>query len=296
MKKLIFNRSAFTMLELIFVIVVLGIVSSIGSELIAKVYKNYIVQRALHRSSTKTELVANQIVNRLSYAIPHTIIGRPDATVFKAINDIPLNGGYNILEWVAYDNDGFTSYTDKSLLPAWSGFIDLANSSRNVLSTLGSNLGLANTIINNLSKGAVKGLANTAVFFPSMYNETSIGYIPVTNPIAVSTVASGTGQSLKLDTLATPRIIKEHYKLAWSAYAIEPILQANGLYTLNLHYNFQPWDGSFYNTSPTQTIIRNVSVFNFIGSGTTIRFKLCIQEDIGTTTPITTCKEKVVFR
>ncbi len=46
-------RSAFSMLELIFVIVILGIVSSIGAELIAKVYENYIVQRALHRSSLK---------------------------------------------------------------------------------------------------------------------------------------------------------------------------------------------------------------------------------------------------
>ncbi|MCW8821398.1 MAG: prepilin-type N-terminal cleavage/methylation domain-containing protein, partial [Sulfurovum sp.] len=62
-------RTAFSMLELIFVIIILGIVSSIGAEIIAQVYESYIVQRATHRSSIKTELAATQIANRLTYAV-----------------------------------------------------------------------------------------------------------------------------------------------------------------------------------------------------------------------------------
>ena len=61
------------MLELIFVIVILGIVSSIGAEIIAKIYGQYIIQRAQHRASIKTELAATQIANRLRYAIPGTV-------------------------------------------------------------------------------------------------------------------------------------------------------------------------------------------------------------------------------
>jgi len=57
-------RRGFSMLELIFVIVILGIVSSIGAEIIANVYESYIVQRAQHRASIKTELAAIQIANR----------------------------------------------------------------------------------------------------------------------------------------------------------------------------------------------------------------------------------------
>jgi prepilin-type N-terminal cleavage/methylation domain-containing protein len=297
MFKFLSKRPAFSMLELVFVIVVLGIVASIGSELIAKVYQNYIVQRALHRSSTKTELVANQLVNRLSYAIPRSIIGRIDASSFLPINRIPAGAGYRILEWVAYDNDSFTSRSIANRQAGWSGFVDvdvnIANKNR--LSTKGSDLGISNTIIANLSNSS-KNLSDAVVFFPNLYDETSIGYTQTARPaIRVSPVQGNTNATqLDLDTPA-PRI-KEQYKLAWSAYAIVPVAQANGLFSLNLHYNFQPWDGSFYTTGSVSTLIRNVSVFNFTGAGNTIRFKLCVQEDIGTTVPITTCKEKVVFR
>ena len=52
-------KPAFSLLELVFVIVILGIVASLGSELIAKIYESYVLQRAQHRSSIKTELVAS---------------------------------------------------------------------------------------------------------------------------------------------------------------------------------------------------------------------------------------------
>ena len=49
------------MLELIFVIIILGIIASIASELIAKVYESYILQRAQYKANMKTELAAKQI-------------------------------------------------------------------------------------------------------------------------------------------------------------------------------------------------------------------------------------------
>lgn len=47
------------MIELIFVIVVLGIVASIGSSIIAKVFDTYISQKAVSTSSIKTEIAAD---------------------------------------------------------------------------------------------------------------------------------------------------------------------------------------------------------------------------------------------
>ena len=64
------------MIELIIVIIILGIVSSIGSEIIANIYKNYLLQRATHRASLKTEVAAQQIANYLSYRIPKTTLAR----------------------------------------------------------------------------------------------------------------------------------------------------------------------------------------------------------------------------
>ena len=54
-------KSAFSMIEVVFVIVVLGIVASIGSQIIVQVYESYIMQRAMHRTSIKTELAITQL-------------------------------------------------------------------------------------------------------------------------------------------------------------------------------------------------------------------------------------------
>lgn len=283
-------RKAFSLVELVFAIIVLGIVAAIGAEIIVQVYENYITQRALHRTSSKTELVASQIANRLAYAIPDTIIARQSASTFQPISDVP-DKNYSTLQWTGYDADSFT-FTGT---PGWSGFCDVDASSLNSLVTPGSALGNATNVIGNLSGTEVKSLANAAIFFPDEYDENTIGYAGSSGVNSVSTVASGTGSTLSLDAAAS-RDISEHYKLAWSSYAIVPETQTNGLYTLKLYYNFQPWNGDTYTNATKTTLIRNVSVFNFTGTGDTIRFKLCTQENIGGDFPITTCKEKAVFR
>lgn len=283
------QRAAFSMLELVFVIAILGIVSSIGAEIIAQVYESYITQRASHRSSIKTELAATQIANRLAYAIPGTVIGRKGST-YKAIDDLN-DTDYDILQWIAYDADSFGAYRK----PGWSGFadIDAAGTTVNAISTPGSDLDKTNTIITNLSKGAVKDLSNAALFFPSEYTAYNIGYDG--NIAGLTTVSSGSGENLNVSSL-TGKMIKEHYKLAWSSYAIVPSDNGDGTFDLTLRYNFQPWSGSNYGSAPSVTLLRNVSVFKFVGSSNTIRFKICQQENIGETFKITTCKEKAVIR
>ena len=319
LKKPFTFRPAFSMLELIFVIIILGIVSGIGAEVIAKVYENYIVQRALHKSSVKTELVAAQIANRLAYAIPNTVIARQDPTIantFEAINSAPAKT-YNIMQWIGFDADSFGASTGSNN-PGWNGFCDVddtANTDTNKISTPGSDLELANTIITNLSNSNKK-LGNAAVLYPATYDVHSVGYTEGTRNMLISpildTTATGAGTTvITFDAVAVDtRDIKEHYKLAWTAYAIVPTeitgteLTDRGfdagdtIYDLALHHNFQPWDGTFYNSAATvkTTLIRNVSVFNFMGTGDTIRFKLCTQENIGGTYPITMCKEKAVIR
>jgi len=62
-------KQAFTMLEIVFVIVILGVVASIGSKIIVQVYEGYIIQKAVHDASVKTELAINLLANRLVYRI-----------------------------------------------------------------------------------------------------------------------------------------------------------------------------------------------------------------------------------
>ena len=98
-KSICIKQKAFTLLEVIIVILILGIVASIGSGIIANVYENYLLQRATYRASLKTELAAQQIANLLSYRIPHTTIAKnPNKFASKNIGLKPIlsTGSINI--------------------------------------------------------------------------------------------------------------------------------------------------------------------------------------------------------
>ncbi len=279
-------KKAFTLLELIFVIVILGIVSSIGAEIIANVYESYIVQRAQHRASLKTEIAATQIANRLAYAIPGTVV-RKSALADPSPTDINEPGvpADIILQWVGADVDSFKAINSGAASganrrPGWSGFcdVDAWTTGSTSISTPGSNLGLTAAIIDKLSKvggTGTKTLADTTLFFP------------IASGLLAANVNSGSGKDIVLD--AAPSSVVEHYKLAWTSYA----LVADG--DLTLHYNFLPTIGTNIVSSQSQILLRNVSTFEFRGDGRTIRFKICVDEDIGEDFNITICKEKAVF-
>ncbi len=269
---------AFSMLELVFVIVILGIVASIGAEMIAKVYEGYIVQRAEHRATMKTELAATQIANRLASAIPGTIYRKNNGeTVIEEITeDMSLAGDqYTILQWVASDMDSYNA----TAIPGWSGFCDIddpANTATS-LSTPGSALGTTTAIINNLSASAPA----PKIYFPYDSNEYD------------ATIA---GTTITLSGAGATHIV-EHYKLAWSSYALVVEPNAEGKNDLYLYYDFPaiPAVDIMVNNYPRSLLLSNVGTFKFKGDGQTIRFKICKEELIGDDLNITACKEKAVF-
>lgn len=301
-------RTAFSMLELIFVIIILGIVSSIGAEIIAQIYESYIVQRATHNSSVKTELAATQIANRLTYAVPGTVIGRRSQSnpTYRAIDNLD-DGNYTVMQWMGYDADSFGAHTAASRRPGWSGLCDVDESNVTGIVTPGSQLALSETIIGNLSN-STRGVADAALFFASSYNPTNISYDGTGAAVSsgLSNIASASGETITLDAAGggITRNISELYKLSWSSYAIIPVQRDGTVCTdpstqvcdLHLRYNFQPWNGGTYQNALSSILLRNVTVFRFTGAGNTIRFKLCQREDIGEDFNITTCKEKAVIR
>jgi prepilin-type N-terminal cleavage/methylation domain-containing protein len=273
-------RLAFTMIELIWVIVILGIVASISSELIVRLYKSYILQRAQERAETKTALAATQISNRLRYAIPGTIYRRTSkdtaATYVEEITEARAGNptDYTVLQWVGADNDSFESITsDTNRLPGWSGFCDLNASTINTVVSPGSNFILADTIIKNL--GNANGINDAAVYFPDDPNEHN--------------VSSAAATTITLEN-NVPTLI-EHYKLAWSSYAL--VVENNNLY---LYYNRPPVPAlAISGTNNRSLLMRNINTFKFRGDGQIIRFKICKSERFDKDTNITSCKEKAVF-
>ncbi len=318
-KKHIFKtKRAFTMLEVVMVIVILGIVSSIGSSIIANIYERYLLQRASHRASLKTELAAQQIANLLSYRIPNTTIARNpnDLTDNLLVTDSTnaSDDTHTQLEWIAADNDGFSA----SVRPPWNGFCDVDPSTQTAIQTPGSDLTLANTIMSSLSNTQVSlsGAQYPAIFFrdsrytddgsiDKTYDVLSCMGLVSADTSCISAIGSSVSETLTFQTpgaAVADKVISEHYKLAWTAYSICPRDRGDNHYDLELFYNYQPWEGERLNgtdcsssTGQRSTLITNVTVFKFAESGNTFRFKLCVQESIGEDFNITICKEKAII-
>jgi hypothetical protein len=317
------------MLELVFVIVILGIVSSIGASLIAQTYSGYIQQKAIHKASLATELAALQLVNRLTYRIDKTTVAKRPTTPYDyvSVSSVASTGDsiHTALEWIGYDKESF----DAESTPGWSGYADIVDASIAGFATPGSDISIADTIIDSLSDNSV-ALTGTgdkpAIFFrgtnylapdnTSAYSQACMGLDYATNDTSCVLAVSGVANASDHDDLlfsnaghaANPKTIYEHYKLAWSAYTVAPI-QVTGtdltdrgftasdtIYDLVLYYNYQPWLGEEYPNASFSTLLRNVSVFKFSESGGTIRFKLCSQQIIIGTERATVCKEKAIIR
>jgi len=320
------HKKAFSMLELIFVIVILGIVASIGSSLIVKVYESYIVQRAVHRASLKTELAVNFLANRLAYRIDTSVLAhRPNG--FAAADMLPLQAlplaNANIhraLEWIGYENDGFStqgSQATPAITPAWTGFVDLddINTNFNGFTSTGSNLGNETTILRNL----FPNMTNPAMIFLSRnYHNTPLSpytaeclhqigaagcIFPLNFPLAGNHFRfTGDG-----DRVATTMRYTEFYQLAASAYAVVPEnplnaigrLTPNGtrVWDLFFYSDYQPWTvpAERYNVGVKSLLLPNVSVFRFTQERNSLRIKICSIESIEGT-DISICKEKAVIR
>ena len=315
MKKI---KKAFSLIEVIFVLVILGIVASISSQIIVQVYENYITQRAVYNTSTKTELVATQIVNRLTYAIYGTTIakdttntGTVEGTNWIKLQNIPTtDNNFSTIEWIGYDNDSFAA----GATPYWSGVANYETASRDSLISPASNFSSLATIMNNLSDGQVNltsskpaGLLFTQkdnFYRDSLeYNPSCMGLIEANNTSCIFRVSLNSDTNLSfendINTLAQlPKIVTERYKLAWSAYALVPELNAKGLHDLFLYYNYQPWNRELYSdpTTSKSLLMKNVSVLKFTENGGVIQLKLCATENIGTDYNISSCKEKAIIK
>jgi len=318
-------RKAFSLIEVIFVLVILGVVASISSSIIAQVYENYIIQKALYNVTTKTELVANQIVNSLAYRIQGTTIAKDstktgviEGTDWIQLKDIPkLDNNFTTIEWIGYDNDSFSA----GGTPYWSGVANYESADRTSFDTPASTLTTVATIMSTLSKGSdgVSKVTLTqskpaAVIFSQENNYYKTDSSDVLenqyNPRCMGLIDSNTSCIFPVfqnsDTNLTfvddkPIVVTERYKLAWSAYALVPEdLDNDGLYDLFLYYNYQPWNGENYDDSAVEAnrklLMTNVSVFKFTENGGVIQFKLCASENIGQDFNISTCKEKAIIR
>jgi len=312
------KNSAFTLVEVVMVIVIFGIVATIGANIVAKMYMNYIQARTVNYIQTQSGIVLEQIAKRLQYRVKaSTVALNTNASAIPPtlllLNDSRVTTEFNVIQWIGYSNEALLGDAGA---PGWSGFIDMdsadTSAAAKTLSTPGSDLGNAGAIINSLSGGRVTldaGAPAALIFkgLPDGIIEPNVGYGwdgGGGDATYMLTVSRRNDTTFNIEG-NNPAMLYEHYYLAHSAYALVPDLTCGGCsntnFTLELRYNYQPWNRDRYDDVDTDRAIlaKNVNIFRIKQTGSTIRLKLCLhdggQSGLSDRKPIIACKEEVVL-
>ena len=306
-------KRAFTLLELVIVIVILGIIAMMSFNAMINIYSNYFQTRTVNELETQTEIALEQISKRLEHRIKPSVIARKPSGGFLSLNDsrVNLNSGYEILEFIPYAYEIFNDVPPgSSRTGRYSGYVDLANSSPTTgLISPGSNFTteVIETIKDLTCKDDASGCVDfenkdggvIAIFSDVYYDvQNSFGYKDNLNlDIAKVGVKSTDGNTLEISGFANKQI-SEQYHLAYTANAVVPEQSNdqtdinNGVFDLNLYYNYKPWMGQGYKTGEKATLAKNVTRFVFTEKNGVIVLKLCMRAKNAETT---ICKSKAVY-
>jgi len=288
------KNSAFTLLEILIVLVIFGIVSSISTDIFVKIYNAYLSSKSLNEIETKTELALEVIAKRLQNRIPSSVIvsKNPDGTVygedFTSLSEV--NDQFQNVEWISYDIDTFLGEWNGTFYrPNWSGLVDLYHPETNetTLVSPGSNF-------NNID------FSHKVVIFDKICPAQSFG---LHNPYDhnCSLIVENSLSNTKLLLKENPeQEMVEHYYIAKEAYAI--VAEGDDEdFNLTLHYDYQPWKGENYNDAKKSLLIEHVNRFRIMqtADGTTIRIKLCVwapfADEEKRNFNASVCKEKIIY-
>lgn len=309
-------KRAFTLLELVVVIVVLGIIAMMSFNAIMNIYSNYFQTRTVNELETQTEIALEQISKRLEHRIKPSVIARKTDGAFLALNDsgVNLDAKYEILEFIPYAYEIFNDVPSGSNKAGrYSGYADLAKSSPATgLISPGSNF--STEVVETIKDLTCREDTNAtcvdftkkdggvvAIFSDVYYNvQDSFGYKGDITKLDIAKVGvkSIDGDTLEISGFANKQI-SEQYHLAYTANAIvpeqsaDPKDTANGVFDLNLYYDYRPWMGEKYKQNGEKaTLAKNVTRFVFTEKNGVIVLKLCMRAK---NSEITICKSKAVY-
>jgi len=285
-------KRSFTLIEIIFVLVILGILASIGSEIIVKVYENYLLSRSVSSSSYKLDVALLQISKRLSNRITDTEVTRDNSDTLFTLS---IAGGtiYNHIEWIgrAYEvrrGEWNGSYNQ----PGYSGYLDFTESNKTEFYSPGSNFDKAGNIIEAIYGLDLNSTGNGTgvIFYDSLITNPLKAYgWDGSAPKSVHKVHKKDAKHLYFDSNGQKRA-SDIYLLACTAYALKHTSDDK----LVLYYNFRPWNGEIYSDGNSTTLIDQVTTFKIRRIDKALEIRLCA-EDNTTGTPVEFCGKKVIF-
>lgn len=297
-------RNAFSMLELIFVIVIMGIIGKFGTEFLAESYKSFIFSKVNNTLQSNSATAVEFIASRLQYRIRDSIIARDSDNNYVALSDVDSDTNYPVLEWVQVGIDSFRGTTK----PYWSGIIDLDEGNATTLVSPETNTSAIDDMIDKLSYGD-SGINDAALYFIGSNSDIN-GYgwdgnaidtqDKVMHPVKsddnnITYFIPRKGSNQETNTLSGIDVY-EYYKLSWSANAIvmEDYNDTAKMGTLKFYYDYQPWNGQNYkDNGKSATIMENVSTFRAIALGSVIKIQVCTKSNL--VEEYALCKEKTIF-
>lgn len=160
-------RSAFTMLEIIFVIVITGLVSIAGSMAIVHIMQNYALQKEYAKLEIDSASAINQISKYLQNSIWDSIAIKSGNNSYTDITNVNTSAAgslsaTNSLVFISKNIDVLNGYFDQtsgSNIPYFSGFIDLSTSSGTTINTAFSKDKLR-------SLSSLANLSTLGIYFP----------------------------------------------------------------------------------------------------------------------------------
>lgn len=210
-------KRGFTLIELVFVIVVLGIISMFGADLYTKIYKSYVHVRAVNQLEARTQNAMMLITNRLEDRIKSSTIGRElSSNQFVPISALD-DPKYDILEWIGQSVE--TRNINKRN-PGWSGFMSMSQL-RDIKWKADADKGDAGYIadtrvaFNMVSLGSdfpevakiVRNLRAKTYNVPSVNYEVAVIFGIVTNDASPTSVNIGYGYDRKVDVNGSNRVL-----------------------------------------------------------------------------------------
>lgn len=264
------GKKGFSLIEMIFAIVILAFVLIGGFQIVGKLYKRNFIVKQTSKMEFISQEALDQIALILYYRVPLSVIGYDGKGDFKYIGEIDERDKYKILEWIGYLNDAMI---ERNL----SGFIDLYASKSPILKALDFNSKFVNEIVKNkFKKGDLK--TSCGIIFAGSFDEgeeavlidynNSFGwhnklanhvyniekYVQQGNDcnITISRASDGAKKGFK---------VYEKFYLVDSAYAIAKAVDINKSAscikdlnksgeiddnTLLLFYDYRPWRGETF--------------------------------------------------
>jgi len=293
----------FTLFELIIVMVLLGIVGTMSTDIISLTYRNYVYQKEVADLQSRSKQLLDQISGYLDRAVKPSIArfdGTHQSIWGLGVTDADgATGAGNYLEWIGKDTESMRGVWDdtlKRVYPGYSGLANVRDSGGMQIVTTDCNLSFIKTIQKDIT-GVVDPLDGTngnprsALYFVYANSDGDVSQRFWVNPTSLFGIAALDEVNGIITLQNQPNEIGEQYYLTYTAYGIH--LEPDG--TMYLLWNFRPWNGENVTRGAALKLMENVVSFEYWSESddTILRLKVCLRD---TNSEIVYCKEAVVLR